>query len=199
MAKKKNTAYAKRYFQFNLVTPKTEAEITKLVDRDNTLFYSFLLIFFGMLLFFALSVIKSVLVDPILEEVNSNIAEVNTEISNYDEIRATNGELYIKAQALEPILEKDVDVIKVLDLEARLRAEFPNLVEVVDYGRRPDGAFAMSFLINDTSDVTEIINYLTTQPDVDDVFLENILWENGQDNPGLVDISFFLLNITPSG
>lgn len=199
MAKENPVPYSKRYFQFNLIPPKTEQEITQLVERDNTLFYSFLLIFFGMVFFFFLTLIKVILVDPSLNQVESNINIANQEIAKYDGIRSANGELYIKAQSLDPILDKDVDVIKVLDLEARIRAKFPNLITVTDYGRNGDGSFSMGFLISDAKKLSDIMDYLATQSDVANVFLKDTSWDNGQSGPASISITFFLLNLTAGG
>lgn len=187
--------YSKTYFQFNLIAPKTKEEVVLLVERDNTIFYSVLLIIFGMFLFFALSVIKSVFVDPALAVVNKNIETVGNQINGLTPIRQDNGELYIKSRALEPILDKDVEVTKVLELEAKLRAEFPNLIDVSDYSRRQDGAFAISFFINDATRLKDILSYLGEQPDVNNIFIDSIAWENGQRADALVDISFFISNL----
>ena len=187
--------YNKRYFEFNLIPPKSKEEIEVLVDRDNTLFYSFLLIFFGFFLFFILNIVKTVFVEPALDKVKNNITAVDTQISNFDEIKGINGELFIKSQALEPILDKDVEVTKVLQLEADIRKEFPNLIEVIDYARKGDGSFSFTFNITNASKVTDIADYLEKRNDVSGVFLESVNWVSDQNGPAEVNISFFVSNL----
>lgn len=187
--------YNKNYFKFNLIPPKSQEEVSQLVERDNTLFYSFLLIVFGMFLFFVISIIKVAFIDPILSQVDSNLETVQSQISNFDEIRRINGELYIKANALDPILDRDVEVTKVLDLESRISQTFPNLIDVEDYSRRGDGSFALTFLIEDSKEVTKITEYMRAQSEVSSVKLLSSQWTSSANTTALINISFFLSNI----
>src|SRR5690606_28329185 len=190
--------YNKRYFKSDLLPPKSKEEVELLVEIDNTLIYSFLLIFFGMFVYFILTMIQVILVDPAIATVEANLKTVDDQINSFNGIRETFGELYIKARSLEPILDRDVKVTKVLELEEKIRIEFPNLIDVVDYARRSDGAFTISFLINSASRVDDIMAYLEEQPDVSDIFLDKITWAEGQAGTALVDISFKIENITSS-
>jgi hypothetical protein len=191
---KDNSSYGKKFFKFDLLPIKSQEEIVVLVDRDQTLTYSFLLIFFAVFLFSVLTLLKSFLVDPNLERVENNIKLLDAQIESFNDVRRLNGELFIKSRALEPILDRDVEVTRVLELESQIVNEFPNLIEVNSYGRSGDGAFAMGFNINTVEQVSQVIEFLRNQSDVISIFLNSVSWREGQNKQALVNITFTLSN-----
>lgn len=189
------TSYGKKYFEFNLIPPKTQEEIIALVERDNTLLYSVILVVFGMILFFATTLIRIILVEPNLEIVKRNQVVVENQINEFNEIKKLNGELFIKARALDPILDKDVEVTKILELEANIKNQFPNLIEINDYSRESGGQFSISFVINDVNRIDEILEFLNSKENVEDVFVKSLSFVDSTFTGATANLSFTLKNI----
>src|SRR5260221_116538 len=99
-----------KLFKFNLIPPKSKEELNVLETRDNSILYSFLLVFFGMLVFFVLSLIQTFTTTPQVNKVDATLASQKAEIQAYDQVHEISVELFVKSQSLEPILQKDIKI-----------------------------------------------------------------------------------------
>lgn len=168
--------YAKnsKIFKFNLIPPKSKEEIKELVERDNTVLYSFLLIFFAAFVFFVLNLLDIILVQPSLQTTKTNIAGLNNQISSYSAIKATNGELFIKSQALDPLLEKDIKLTDLIAIADNIDSTFAGSVNVVNYKREVNGEFFLTLNISDFTKVAEIFNLLSNTQNVKGIFIRRV-------------------------
>jgi hypothetical protein len=186
----KNT-YGKRYFRFDLLPRKSEDEIQELEVRDNTLLYSFLLIFFSAVVFFILTLVKVALVDPALAVSNNNVVNAEKQIRNFSQIQKVNGELYVKSTSLEPLLGQDVKTTKFLDFAEKFKTAFAGRVDIQTYLRESDGLFSMNLGTISTNEVQLIVQYLEDQEGVEDIFIKNLDWSTENDLlPVTIQIKF---------
>jgi hypothetical protein len=102
--------FSSKLFKFNLIPPKSKEEIVQLVERDNTILYSFILIFSSAVIFFVLTLLEALLVKPAVTNTTATIDGLKAQVNQFSEIKTTNGELFIKSRALEPLLEKDIEL-----------------------------------------------------------------------------------------
>lgn len=172
----KNT-YGRRYFKFDLLPRKSEDEIQDLEVRDNTLLYSFLLIFFSAVIFFILTLVKVALIDPALAVSKNNVANADKQIQNFAPVQKVNGELYVKSTSLEPLLGQDVKTTKFLDFAEKFKTAFVGRVDIRTYLRESDGLFSMDLGTISTDEVQLIVEYLEEQEGVEDIFIKNIEWD----------------------
>ncbi|MEO6728539.1 MAG: hypothetical protein ABIM99_01320 [Candidatus Dojkabacteria bacterium] len=179
-----------KLFKFNLIPPKTKEEIAQLEERDNTVLYSFLLIFFGAFVFFALSLLEIILVQPSLQTSKTNIATLNSQISSYDEIKAQNGELFVKSKALDPLLEKDIKLTDLIAIAENIDSTFGSDVNVVSYKREITGEFFLNLNINDFTKVSAIVDLLKATDNVENIFIRRVGLENVNSTVLTMSISF---------
>jgi cell division protein FtsL len=180
-----------RVFKFNLVPPKTKEEIVVLEERDNSILYSFLLVFFAMFIFFILNLLQTFVINQRIDLTNSQIATQETSFSNYEEIKRINGELITKGELLEPVLKKDIKLTELLDLSAQITSDNFN-TQIRTYSREATGEFVLTFSTPDVESVGSLLDYLYKKEELKDVFARSILV-----NSNSVDatISFSLINI----
>lgn len=180
-----------RIFNFNLIPPKTQEELSVLVGRDNTTLYAFFLIFFGMLLYFSFSFAQSVLISPKIALADTSISSLDAQIAGFDSIKRANGELLIKSQALEPILLNDIKITQLLSLSANILNNFPSAT-IVNYSREGTGEFVLTFRIDDYSKAGVLLDIISKESGVSGAFMRSV--SPGLINDGTVVISFTLSN-----
>lgn len=181
-----------RLFKFNLIPPKTKDEINVLVDRDNTILYAFLLIFFGMLAYAILTLFQAIIVNPKVITTTSNIDTQSTQIGSFNPIKRLNGELFIKSKALEPILLKDIKISQLLSLTSVIIQQVPSS-SVVAYARENTGEFVLTFNINSFEQSQSLLQSIKAQTQVNNVFLRSILKDQNLGTYQAI-ISFNLIN-----
>lgn len=191
-----NSEYSKRIFKFNLIPPKTKEEIKELEERDNTVLYSFLLIFFGAFVFFALNFLDIILVQPSLQASKNSIATLNTQISSYDDIKKTNGELYTKSRALDPLLEKDIKLSDLVAIADNINNTFVNSANVVSYKRESSGQFSLTLDISNFSKVSEIVSLLSKTDNVKNIFIRSVGKESIESSIMVMTVSFEINKLT---
>ncbi len=182
--------YKAKIFKFNLIPPKSKEEINQLVERDNTLLYSFLLIFFGAFVFFVLNLLDIILVQPSLQSTLTSIANINSQISSFDTIKAKNGELFIKSKALDPLLEKDIKLTDLIAIADNIDTTFAGDANVTSYKREITGEFFLNLNISDFSKLSDIVTLLTKTPNVENIFIRRVGLENADSQILTLSVSF---------
>ncbi|MFS8130887.1 MAG: hypothetical protein ACMG57_02820 [Candidatus Dojkabacteria bacterium] len=167
-----------RMFRFNLIPPKSKEEVAQLEERDNTVLYSFLLIFFAAFVFFALNLLDIIFVQPSLQAAKNNIATVNAQISSYDSVKAKNGELFIKSKALDPLLTKDIKLTDLIAIADNIDTTFAGSANVTSYKREITGEFFLNLNVTDFSKVSEVVDLLAKTDSVEHIFIRRV----GQDS-----------------
>ena len=180
-------------FSFNLVPPKTKEELSVIEERDNSILYSFLLVFFSMFIFFVLNMIQTFVINQRIEQGNSQILQQESSFSAYDEIKRVKGELITKSELLEPVLKKDIKLTEVLDLAAQIAIDNPT-VKVTTYSRESTGEFVLTFSMPDIQTVSNLVDYLSQNKQLQNVFARNIQYIRN-DTEVSATISFSLLNV----
>jgi hypothetical protein len=180
-----------RIFKFNLIPPKTKEELFVLEERDNSILYSFLLVFFSVFIFFILTLIQTFVLDQRLQQTQQQIAQQEASFSAYDEIKRVRGELITKGELLEPVLKKDIKLTELLDLSSEVQAANSN-VEILTYSRESTGDFILTFKVTDIESSFKLIEYLNNNEKLSNVFARNIVRTN---NSITATISFSLINV----
>lgn len=188
MAEESN--YNKRYFKFNLIPPLTKEELGTLEKRDNTLLYSFVLIFCGILIYFTSILVENFIVQPRLNSINKDILSIDQQISTYNRIKSINGELYLKTKSLEPILLNDIKISDLLNSVNEIIANNPNL-NVLSYQRENLDTFVINVLGTNFDDAVKLIDLMQQSMSFTNVKLRNILQVNN--NSSAFTISFSLV------
>lgn len=182
-----------RIFKFNLVPPKTKEELGFLEERDNSILYSFLLVFFSMFIYFVLNLIQTFVLDQRIAETNTQIMQQESSFTAYDEIKRIKGELITKGELLEPVLKKDIKLTELLDLGEEVKLDNPS-VEVTTYSRESTGEFVLTFTLPDLSTASALVEYLRQKETLVNVFARTIQYS--ADNTSVsATISFSLLNV----
>lgn len=171
---KEESNYNKQYFKFNLIPPLSKEELTTLETRDNTLLYSFILIFIGILIYFSAILVETFIVQPRIRSIETDLATANQSINSYSRIKAINGELYLKTKSLEPILLNDIKISDLLKSVNDLITSKNNL-NVISYQRENLGTFVISVLGTNYSDAVELLNLMQSDPNFSNILLRNIV------------------------
>ncbi|MEP7103468.1 MAG: hypothetical protein ABI721_02035 [Candidatus Dojkabacteria bacterium] len=185
-----NSEYKTKIFKFNLIPPKTKEEIKQLEERDNTILYSVLLIFFGAFVYFALTMLDVVLVQPSLANTKTVIGTLNSQISTYNEIKQKNGELFIKSRALDPLLAKDIKLTDLIDIADKIESTYNGNVNVVTYKREITGEFVLTLTISDFSKISDLYQLLLATPNVKDIFVRSISIDSNDSSKLSIVVAF---------
>lgn len=180
-----------RVFKFNLVPPKTKEELVVLEERDNSILYSFLLVFFAMLIFFVLNLIQTFIVNQRISLTTTQVTSQEASFANYDEIKRINGELITKGELLQPVLQKDIKLTELLDLSKEIVNDNPN-TQITTYSRETTGEFVLSITSNNVESIRNLILYLNEKDNIKNVFLRSVIVN---ETDVLSIVSFALVNI----
>lgn len=163
-----------KMFKFNLIPPKSKEEVAQLVERDNTVLYSFILIFSSAIVFFILTLLDAALVKPAQQNVATQITGLESQLTNFREIKTKNGELFIKSRALEPLLEKDIKLSKLIDLADKLVTSQGDSIQVINYKRETTGEFVLTLSLGTFDKVETVVTQLVAEGNISDIFLRTI-------------------------
>ncbi|MBE0574072.1 hypothetical protein IH575_04175, partial [Candidatus Dojkabacteria bacterium] len=158
-----------RVFKFNLVPPKTRQELIVLEERDNSILYSFLLVFFAMLIFFILNLIQTFVINQRIELSEKQIATQESQLDGYDDIRRIHGELITKSELLEPVLRRDIKLTEMLDLSQEIVAKNPG-AQIVTYAREATGEFVLMFRLPNVDAATLLVDSMLADSRLSGVF-----------------------------
>lgn len=151
-----NSTKIQPLFKFNLIPPRTVKEVMVIEKRDNSMIYSFGLVFFGLFIFFCLTMIQFILIEPRISLLETRSKERDDTIASFTDEKLINGELFVKARSLSVILEKDIEIIKLLEKSSAIAGSIPSS-KILTYEREPTGEFVVTILINDFSDTKALI------------------------------------------
>lgn len=185
-------SYNKRLFTFNLIPPKSKKEIETLQERDRSTLYSFLLIFFAVLLFFGLTILNNIVIEPRINSLEDDLDQQDTQITTFQSARELNGEVFIKSEAIAPVLELDIGTIELLETSERIIEGVPN-AQISSYGREPSGEFVLTIILDSYEDSTLIIENAKTQENISEVF-QRIVSVNNNNGKITSIIGFTIIN-----
>ncbi|BCX13867.1 MAG: hypothetical protein KatS3mg085_399 [Candidatus Dojkabacteria bacterium] len=175
----------KQLFKFNLIPPKSKQEQEVLAERDNSLLYSVFLIFFVSFVYFLMTVVDTFVIIPRIQNLDKSIAQQTSQIKTYDFVRELKGELFVKAQVLEPLLELDIEAIELLRNSDLILTEVSN-AQIVAYEREPDGTFVITVIVDSYEDSKKILDNALNNSNLDEVFLRQARY---QDNNATVRVT----------
>lgn len=170
MARKRKS---KSLFQFDLLPPKSQQQIAIERERDDSLVYSIVLVFFAILIYFVVTIVQASVVVPRLEAVEQAKLEREQEIASFTDVRSRNGELFIKTSTLDSVLEKDLaaqEIFRVADAIAGIDSN----VGVISYAREQSGVFVFDFITNSLESVPLIVEEAKVVEGVSNVYLRNV-------------------------
>lgn len=170
-------------FQFNLLTPPSEQELKMLEERDNTILYSVTLISFGALVFLILNLLQLSLIKPNLDKANETLAQIQKQEKTYERVKNKNGELYYKSLALEPLLDKDISILSLLNIADGI-SQLSSDIRILDYKRETSGTFTLAIRSRDIKQVESVVEKLGTYENVTAIYLKNVSYASIiQDDP----------------
>ncbi len=190
---KSDSIYSNSIFKFNLLPKITKEEVAVLVERDNSIFYAFLLVFSAMLVFFVLSMIEAFLIRARINTLNDSINQTNININSYNEIKSVQGELIRKANLLEEPLSKDIKITELFDVANDIVG---NNGVLESYQRQPTGEFSITVKSQTISNLYNITKSAKSISSITDVKIIRIGF---QDNINLtfptITLQFEIINI----
>lgn len=178
MADNQNT-YKNRLFKFDLLPKRTDEEIKVLQDRDNSIIYSFVLVFSGALAFFGLTLIQTLILEPRLSNRNQALNNLENQVNGFNNVRIAHGELIQKSNLLRDPLERDIGLDEFIRVSNEISA---NESIITAYGRENTGEFLLSFRVDNISDTVEIVNRAKNLIEVEDVLLRSVSSNISEDN-----------------
>jgi len=182
------------FTKFNLIPTKTKDELVSLEERDNSVLYAAILIFFAVLIFAVFTVGKTLLVDTRKTFLESSLAKLDTQIDSYTSIKKLNGELYIKSNALSPIVEQDIKLTELIDVANKLVENSVNVL-ITSYSRELDGKFAVSIEMENYSDINTILANAEKIDILEEFFIETMN-KPSEDAKVSCTVSFILTNLS---
>ncbi len=169
-----------KQFKFNLVTPITKEEITTIEDRDNTLVNSFILIFAGVFVFSALTLLSSLLIEPALVNSAAALRNKQASLAQYNQVKLLNGEFVIKARALSPLLDLDIKPAKLVEIVDKLVSTLSSEVDIESFGRERTGNFVIQADLNDFSSLELVQDFFReNSEDVGNLFFTQVANTDG--------------------
>lgn len=180
------------FSKFNLIAPKTKEEIITIQERDNSVLYAFLLIFFSVVIFAVFTIGKTLLIDTREKALQDAIKLQESQIAGYDQVKKINGEIFIKSNALSPIVKQDIKLSELLDVVSKLIVESPGTV-VTRYDRDTTGYFSIDLDMSDYSDINKISSNAENIPNLEDFYIKNMT-KGSVNSKVTAQISFYLNN-----
>lgn len=144
-------------FKFNLLPKKSEEEIQVIERRDNTIFYSILIVFFSSIVWLISALLLTMGVEPQLEVAEQNLARSKAELKSLDYVHIAYGELVTKADKLAPLLSKRINTELIFTVSVSL-TNLVNGAEISTYGRESDGKFLFVIVTDDLLDIESIMS-----------------------------------------
>jgi hypothetical protein len=183
-----------KFSSFNLLPPKSKEEIEVIEERDNTILYGFLLIFFSVLVFVILSILQAGIIVP---KINSKEASVNNLESlklQFNSVKSINGELFLKSKSLEPILDKDIKITEVLNISAEIIKDLPS-TRIISYIRESSGGFTISIETQNYQNIEKILTKAKSISRINKVFLRNMSQDHFDISYIKASLSFSINNL----
>lgn len=171
-----------KFFEFNLIPPKTQEEIQVIEDRDNTFLYSFILIFSAAFIYFVLNLLQLLLIEPRINSIEDDIAETNQSISFNNEIIQAHGELVLKSSLLSPILEQDIKLSEMM----LVATEIAGNSEIDSYNKEATGEIVISINVDTVDDAIDILEGMSNTENIEDPYVRTLFKPEGTNYYNLV-------------
>ncbi len=162
-----------RLFKFNLIPPKSNEEIETEEERDSSLVSALVLILFTVIIYALFVIGKVILIDTRIITFENSIQSINQNISNYQSVKALNGEIFTKSNALAPIIEQDIKLNRLIEVSNKLKENIPNAV-ISSYAREVDGTFVISLVMSSYEDIYTLIDNSKTIENLEDLFVRQL-------------------------
>ena len=184
---------AEKFNSFNLLPLKSKEEIEFVEERDNSTLYGFLLVFFSVLVFVILSILQAGIIVPKINSNKVSVNNLNNIILQFNSIRSVNGELFLKSKSLEPILDKDIKIIEVLDISAEIIKDLSS-TRIISYIRENSGDFTISVETQGYQNIERILSKARSITRIDKVFLKNMSQDSFDNNNIKASLSITINN-----
>ncbi len=166
-----------KLFEFNLLPERSREEIAKLVERDDSVLYSFILIFVSIFAYLLLNLIQLFLIDVRIATNNGRINSLNTQVESFDSIRSVNGELIRKSSSLKEALTKDIKPNRFIEISNQIVQGNGN---ILNYEREDSGLFVLNIRINNPQDAIQILERGKSNESLQNLYVRRI----DTSNPG---------------
>jgi hypothetical protein len=165
-----------KLFDFNLLPEITEEEIKVLVERDNSLVYSFILVFGATFIFFILTLLEFIVIDGRTRVINTKIKDLQIQSVGFNQVKLANGEYVRKANLLENALDKDIKISEFLNIANSIVGESGT---ILSYERLPTGLFSITIITPTYESLVGIVSNAKTISNIDKIFISRITNEKG--------------------
>ena len=159
------------FFEFNLLQDKSRKELQQEEKRDESIFYTVVLLFSGVIIFLLLHLLDLLLVESRIVEANNTIADFEQAIEAKDDVRAKNGELFVKSERLAPVLEEDIKLIDFLQIADNIVG---GDIEIISYVRDQNGSFNIDFYVSNHSEALDVLSQAQNQNNVEQPFIRSL-------------------------
>ncbi len=159
--------------KFNLVPPKTKEEQEQFEERNNSFFYSFILIFCAVVVFFILTLAQTLIINPRISSIQMSVDNLNSQIGSFNGLKSIHGELYIKSQALDSLLTKDIKITELLDISSQLKANIKDS-QIIAYHRETTGGFLIDLKLDNFVDINQVYTNSESIKEVENLTLKSI-------------------------
>ncbi|MBW7953182.1 MAG: hypothetical protein QY330_01840 [Candidatus Dojkabacteria bacterium] len=175
-------------FTFNLLPKKTKEEVQKEEERDQSAIYTGILPLFAVCMWLALILFNGLVVDRVKANWQDAIDKKEKRIeSEYSAILRQNGELVKKTQALESVVQLDINPDRLFQLKEEI-FPFPEQGIVIDgYGRERDGTFNVTIRTPDLFTFSRVARRFTSNESIKDVYVSSVSMVVANQNPTLLD------------
>lgn len=162
-----------KFTDFNLLSPKTSRQKAIEEERSSTTFYSFALIFVALIIYAMATILHFVVVYPKKIDTEARISKLDEQIATFDDLRADNGELFIKSKLLEPVMAEDVKIAELLSIAEQLVDGIAS-VEIKSYSRKSDGNFIVLLDMKDFLDINTVMDNALAIKEVTNLFVTRL-------------------------
>lgn len=186
-------------YKFNLLPPKTREELEIVKERDNSVFYAFLLVLVSVIVFLIVSLGDIFLVSTRVKSSEESLAFLNEQIKSFDSMKEQNGELFLKAQTLEPVLAKDIKLSEILEIASQMILNVES-ASITAYNREYTGEFSVTLAIDNYVTVNQILENSKSIDRIEDVFLKKMSLHQISSGQSIVEANIsFKVNILKNG
>jgi|GEM_PF-4745406 len=163
----------RRIFKFNLLPPRTEREVALEVESSDSLFYAAILVLVGVLVYLAVLGIQFLVTTPALKQAEAVLKSRESQITAFDNIRFSYGQLSFKLESIKPLLAKQLNPDDIFTTADLIRQQDSSII-VTAYGRQTDGKFNFSIVTNRPNQLPALIRSLQKKTNLKDITLPNI-------------------------
>lgn len=162
-----------RLFKFNLIPPRSNEEIETEEERDNSIVSALVLILFTVVIYAVFAIGKVILIDARVINLEDRIVTLNQNISNLQSIKALNGEIFTKSNALAPIIEQDIKLNRLIDVSNKLKENILGAV-INSYAREFEGEFVISLTMRSYEDIYTLIDNAKSIEGLEKLFVRDL-------------------------